>query len=100
MVTVRSGSTSRVTVTVRRAALGHRVGRRPEADLDVPGASSSVMETVVVLGAPSVTPVGSVEPKLSCTLSPSSSSVSWAAWKLKVFAVSPELKVTLVGTPE
>ena len=63
------------------------------------GTSSSVMEMVVSLVVPSVTPVGSV-PKVSFTDSPSSSMVSDVAVKVKDFSVSPALKVTLAGTPE
>ena len=48
---------------------------------------------------PSLTLAGSV-PKVSLTLSPSSSSVSCAAVKVKVLEVCPALKVTLDGTPE
>ena len=48
---------------------------------------------------PLVTRVGR-SPKVSFTLSSSSSTVSWAAVKVKVFSVSPLLKVTLAGTPE
>ena len=66
---------------------------------DTLGTSSSVMETTVSLVVPSVTPVGSV-PKVSLTDSPSSSTESDAAVKVKDFSVSPELKVTLAGTPE
>ena len=64
------------------------------------GSSSSVMVTALVAGVPAVTPVGSVAPKLSLTLSPSSSTVSVSAVKTKVFSVSPLPKVTLGGTPE
>ena len=63
------------------------------------GTSSSVMEMVVSLVVPSVTPVGRV-PKVSFTLSPSSSTLSEVAVKVKLFSVSPLLKVTLAGTPE
>ena len=61
------------------------------------------MVTVLVAGVPAVTVtavVGSVAPKLSLTLSPSSSSVSWAAVKVKDLEVSPLPKVTFCGTPE
>ena len=58
------------------------------------------MVTVASSVVPAVTPSGSVVPKLSLTLSPSSSTVSWAAVKTKVFSVSPLPKVTLGGTPE
>ena len=57
------------------------------------------METTLSLVVPSVTPVG-IAPKVSFTDSPSSSTLSEAAAKLKVFSVSVLLKVTLVGTPE
>ena len=39
-------------------------------------------------------------PKVSFTLSPSSSTSSWVALKMKVLSTSPESKVTLEGTPE
>ena len=66
------------------------------------GASSSVMVTALTPWpvVPAVTPVGSVAPKLSLTLSPSSSTVSWAAVKVKDLEVSPLSKVTFCGTPE
>ncbi len=57
------------------------------------------METMVSLVAPAVTPVGSA-PKVSLTLSPSSSVVSWVAVKVKVLEVWPLAKTTLAGTPE
>ena len=63
------------------------------------GTSSSVMLTALVAGVPALTPSGSV-PKLSLTLSPSSSTVSVSAVNVKVFSVSPLPKVTLGGTPE
>ena len=63
------------------------------------GSSSSVMFTVVVAGEPALTPVGSV-PKLSFTLSPSSSTVSSVAVNVNVFDVSPLANDTLAGTPE
>ena len=49
------------------------------------GTSSSVMVTALVAGVPAVTPSGSEAPKLSLTLSPSSSTVSWAAVNVKDF---------------
>ena len=58
------------------------------------------MVTVVSLGLPSLTPASGIAPKLSLTLSPSSLSASSSAAKVKVWAVSPLLKVTLPGTPE
>ena len=64
------------------------------------------METTLSFVVPSVTPVG-IAPKVSFTDSPSSSTLSEAAAKLKVssvmettLSVSVLLKVTLVGTPE
>ena len=57
------------------------------------------MLTVVSASVPSDTRSGSV-PKVSFTLSSSSSTSSWAARKVNVFEVSPLLKVTLAGTPE
>ena len=56
------------------------------------------MDTTVSLVVPSLTPVGRV-PKVSLTDSPSSSSVSAVALKVKVLEVSPLLKTTLAGTP-
>ena len=98
MVTDRSGSALKVTRTVTVP---------PSATLYVPcpkltvtaGTSSSVIETTVSLVDPSLTPVGRF-PKPSFTLSLSSSSVSWVALKVIVFAVSPGAKLTFVGTPE
>ena len=58
-----------------------------------------MMETTVSEVAPSDTPVGR-DPNVSFTLSSSSSIVSSVAVKVKVFTVSPSLKVTLAGTPE
>ena len=58
------------------------------------------MVTALVAGVPALTPSGSVAPKLSLTLSPSSSSVSWAAVNVKDLEVSPASKVTFSGTPE
>ena len=63
------------------------------------GRSSSVMETVVSLGVPTVTPLGSV-PKPRATVSPSSSAESSVAVNVNVFDVSPAANVTLAGTPE
>ena len=57
------------------------------------------MLTVVSFGEPALTLAGSV-PNPSLTLSPSSSTASAVAVKSKVFEVSPELKVTVAGTPE
>ena len=61
--------------------------------------SSSRIFTVVSSLVPSDTLDGSVS-NSSLTLSPSSSSVSWVAMKVNDLEVSPELKVTLDGTPE
>ena len=58
------------------------------------------MLTTASLVEPLVTPVGRLDPKVSFTLSPSSSTVSCAASTVKLFSVSPLLKVTLAGTPE
>ena len=58
------------------------------------------MVTALVAVVPALTPSGSVAPKLSLTLSPSSSTVSWAAVKVKDLEVSPLSKVTFCGTPE
>ena len=49
---------------------------------------------------PSVTPAGRVLPKVSLTDSPSSSTVSAVAVKVKDFSVSPALNTKLAGTPE
>ena len=57
------------------------------------------MLMVLVAGDLELTPSGRA-PKLSWTRSPSSSSVSWAAVKTKLFSVSPLPKVTFCGTPE
>ena len=58
------------------------------------------MLTVVVVGVTAVTPLGRLAPKLSCTPSSSSSTLSSVAMKVIVWLVSPEAKVTLDGTPE
>ena len=99
MVTVRSGSWSRVTVTPTVP---------PSATVYVPcskltatdGTSSSVMVTVVSSGVPALTRASGMEPNPSLTLSPSSSIVSCVAEKVMLFSVSPLWKVTLSGTPE
>ena len=62
-------------------------------------ASSSVMLTVVWVVVPVCTVAGSV-PKVSRTLSPSSSTVSCVAVKVNAFEVSPALNITFAGTPE
>ena len=64
-----------------------------------PATSLSVMETTVSLMVPAVTPVGRA-PKVNFTRSPSSSMVSSVAVKVKVFEVSPDSKVTELGTLE
>ena len=56
--------------------------------------------TVVSSMEPGVTRCGRLGPKVSSTLSSSSSSVSSVAVKSKVFEVSPVLKVSLIGTTE
>ena len=99
MMTVRSGSGSRVTVTSTVP---------PSATVYVPcskltvtdGTSSSVMDTTASCGLAAVTSVGRGDPKASLTLSPSSSIVSCVALKVMLFSVSPLLKTTLAGTPE
>ena len=62
------------------------------------GSSSSVIETVVLSLAPGFTP-GGRSPKVSFTLSSSSSMVSGVVVKVKVFSVSVGAKVTSAGTP-
>ena len=57
------------------------------------------METTDSPVVPLVTRLGRA-PSPSFTLSPSSSTLSSVALKVKVFEVSPVLKVTLAGTPE
>ena len=59
-----------------------------------------MIETTVSFVVPSVTPAGRVLPKVSFTDSPSSSTVSEVAVKVKLLEVSPVLKTTLAGTPE
>ena len=59
-----------------------------------------MIDTCVVFGVPSETRSSGIAPKLSSTLSSSSSSVSCVAAKLNVFDVSVALKLTLAGTPE
>ena len=66
----------------------------------MPDVSSSVMATVAWLVVPTLTPSSGMVPKPSSTLSLSSSKVSCVAWKVIVCDVSPELKVTVAGTPE
>ena len=63
------------------------------------GTSSSDIETTAWDGLVEFTPTGRV-PKVSLTLSPSSSSVSSVAEKEKVFSVSPLLKTTVCGAIE
>ena len=62
--------------------------------------SSSVMETVASVVPLAVTPMGRVFPKVSFTLSSSSSTSSSVAVKEIVSSVSPGTKVKLSGTPE
>ena len=57
------------------------------------------MITVVSSVAPPETLPGSI-PNSSFTLSPSSSTVSCVAVKVNDLEVSPEVKMTLDGTPE
>ena len=63
-----------------------------------PERATSSMVTTVSLVVPSVTP-GGRGPRLMLTFSPGSPIRSEAAENIKDFEVSPELKVTLVGTP-
>ena len=58
-----------------------------------------MIDTVASSMLPALTPVGSV-PKVSLTLSSSSSRSSSVAVKVKDFSVSPLLKVRSAGTPE
>ena len=62
------------------------------------GASLSVMLTTASSVVPALTPAGRFT-NVSFTDSPSSSSASSSAVNVKLFSVSPESKVTLVGTP-
>ena len=58
-----------------------------------------MISTVVALGVPPETRSGSA-PKLSSTLSSSSSTVSSVAAKVISCDCSPAMKLTLAGTPE
>ena len=98
MVTLRSRAALRVTDTVTVSPSSTSYVAEPKLTATA-GSSSSVMETTVSLGLPSVTPVGRV-PNPSFTLSPSSSSPSWVAVKGMLFSVSPDANSTLAGTPE
>ena len=99
MMTVRSGFA--LSVTVRDCVAPSATVYVPCPKLTVTdGTSSSVMLTVVSSGVPALTRASGMEPNPSCTLSPSSSSVSCVALKVIVFSVSPLRKVTLDGTPE
>ena len=98
IVTVRSGSSLRVTFTV--TLLPSATVYDPCSKLTVTaGTSSSVIDTTASLVEPSVTPAGRVS-KASLTLSPSSLSLRRVAVTVKVFSVSPALNTTLAGTPE
>ena len=70
------------------------------SETETPAPSSSVMLTVACVVVPSETAGGNVMPKLSLTLSSSSSTSSWMASKVMVCDICPVLKVTLGGTPE
>ena len=98
MATVRSGSalSERLMVLVSPSATAYVFAPK---DTDTWGSSSSMMETVVSPFVPALTRGGSVS-NSSLTLSPSSSSVSCSAVKVNDLEVSPELNVTLDGTPE
>ena len=99
MVTVRSGSALSFTFTVTLPPSATEYVACPKLTV-TDGTSSSVMETTVSSGEPSVTPVGRLEPNPSLTDSLSSLSLSEAALKSKVFSVSPLLKTTLAGRLE
>ena len=58
------------------------------------------METVVSGTLPLDTPAGRGLPKVRSTLSPSSSTLSWVAVKVKVLEVSVGPKVRLVAESE
>ena len=58
------------------------------------------MLTVASSGVPGLTRASGMVPKANFTLSSSSSSVSSTAVKVKDWDISPELNVTLSGTPE
>ena len=58
------------------------------------------MLTVVTAGDPALSAASGREPNPSCTLSPSSLSVSCVALKANDLDISPASKVTLDGTPE
>ena len=62
--------------------------------------SSSPMVRVSSSVVPAVTRGSGMVPKVSFTLSESSSMRSWVAVKVKLSDSSPEVKVTLGGTPE
>ena len=62
--------------------------------------SLSVMDTMASSVYPGLTPTGRALPKPNFTLSPSSSTLSSIAEKVKPFSIAPTLKVTFAGTPE
>ena len=97
-VTVFSGSSSSSTVTVTVPPSATVYETSPQLTATDVGASSSSIETTVSSSAPAVTRSGRV-PKVSFTLSPSSSTESSVAEKVKLFEVSPLSKVTELGTP-
>ena len=108
ITTCRSGAALRVTVTetwfsVSSVVSGSSLSATEYVDWPketvTAGSSSSVIETVVSLVVPAVTPVGK-EPKPSLTFSPSSSTVSAVAVKVNDLEVSVAANVTLAGTPE
>ena len=83
------------------AALGHGVGGLLELHVHVGGEVVVVDGDDGLVGGPLGHPGGQGRyPKVSLTDSPSSSTVSAVAVKVKDFSVSPLLKVTLAGTPE
>ena len=99
MLTVRSGSLSRVTVTSTVPPSATLYADCSKLTVTC-GSSSSAMATVVSSGAPGAHPRSASVPKASFTLSPSSSTSSAVALKVMLFSVSPLLKLTVAGTPE
>ena len=91
-----------VRVRVNSAAVPSVTGLAPGAIVTSgvsDAASSSPIVTVASVTVPASTPGGSV-PKVSTTLSPSSSNMSWVAVSVKVCAVEVAPKVTVSGTPD
>ena len=99
MVTLRSGSALRLTVTVTALPPSVAVYVAAPNCAVTWGWSLSVRFTVAVLCVPGLTSSGSV-PKLRVTLSPSSSTLSSTAVTVKVAEVSPLSMVTDVADRE